>query len=150
MIGRFIDTADVVHEGFDWGEVGWICRPSLTGSTGLCVMDVTLAAGGGHPFHRHPDQEELIWVREGRIEQWLEQEAQVLGPGEAVYIPRNLVHASFAVDGEGARVSVFLTPTAGEDGYSVIDVFEEEPWASLDEERRSTGGPTRCGHDERR
>jgi hypothetical protein len=26
---------------------------------------------------------------------------------------------------------VILTPTAGDDGYSVIDVFEQEPWASL-------------------
>jgi hypothetical protein len=26
---------------------------------------------------------------------------------------------------------VILTPTAGDDGYSVIDVSGEEPWASL-------------------
>lgn len=131
MNGRFIAEADIVRDSFDWGDTGWISRPSLTGSRGMCVMDVTLNPGGGHPFHRHPEQEEVIWVREGRIEQWLEDVKQELGAGEAVYIPRDLVHASYTVGDSQAKLSVILTPTAGDDGYSVIDVFEQEPWASL-------------------
>ena len=131
MNGRFIAEADIVRDRFDWGDTRWISRPSLTGSHGLCVMDVTLNPGGGHPFHRHPEQEEVIWVREGRIEQWLEDAKQELGAGEAVYIPRDLVHASYTVGDSAAKLSVILTPTAGDDGYSVIDVFEQEPWASL-------------------
>ncbi|MDQ6816167.1 MAG: cupin domain-containing protein [Actinomycetota bacterium] len=131
MSGRFISEADIVCETYDWGESAWISRPSLTGSTGLCIMDVTIKPGGGHNFHRHPEQEEVIWVREGRIEQWLEDKQHRLGPGEAVYIPRDIVHASFTVGDAEAKLSVILTPTAGEDGYSVIDVFEEEPWTSL-------------------
>ena len=67
-------------------------------------------------------------MREGRIEQWLEEDKQELGPGEAVYIPTDVVHASFTVGDEDAKLSVILTPTAGDDGYSVVDVFEEEPW----------------------
>ena len=131
MNGRFIAEADIVRDSFDWGDTGWISRPSLTGSRGMCVMDVTLNPGGGHPFHRHPEQEEVIWVREGRIEQWLEDQQQELGAGEAVYIPRDVVHASYTVGDSQAKLSVILTPTAGDDGYSVIDVFEQEPWASL-------------------
>jgi quercetin dioxygenase-like cupin family protein len=131
MSGRFITQDEVARESFDWGETGWISRPSFTGSTAMCVMDVTLIPGGGHAFHRHPDQEEIIWVRAGRIEQWLEQESRELGPGDAVYIPADVVHASFTVGDEPAKLSVILTPTAGDDGYSVIDVFEQEPWASL-------------------
>jgi len=131
MSGRFITHEDIVRDTFDWGQSGWISRPSLTGSTALCVMDVMLKPGGGHNFHRHPDQEEIIWVREGRIEQWLEESKHELGPGEAVHIPRDVVHASFTVGDAEAKISVILSPTAGEDGYSVIDVFEDEPWKSL-------------------
>ncbi len=131
MSGRFITQEDIVRDTFDWGQSGWISRPSLTGSTALCVMDVTLKPGGGHNFHRHPDQEEIIWVREGRIEQWLEERTHELGSGEAVHIPRDVVHASFTVGDTDAKISVILTPTAGEDGYSVVDVFEDEPWKSL-------------------
>ena len=47
MNGRFITQDDIARESFDWGETGWIGRPSLIGSTGLCVMDVTLVPGGG-------------------------------------------------------------------------------------------------------
>jgi quercetin dioxygenase-like cupin family protein len=131
MNGRFITEGDIVTETFDWGKSGWVARPSLTGSTGLCVMDVTLAPGQGHPFHRHPEQEEIIWVREGRIEQWLEDSKHELGPGEAVYIEKDIVHGSYTLGDEPAKLTVILTPTAGEGGYEVIDVFEEEPWASL-------------------
>jgi quercetin dioxygenase-like cupin family protein len=131
MNGRFITKEDIARETFDWGETGWVSRPSFTGSTAMCVMDVTIAPGGGHAFHRHPDQEEIIWVREGRIEQWLERDKHELGPGEAVFIPTDMVHASFNDSDVPAKLSVILTPTAGDDGYSVIDVFEEEPWASL-------------------
>ena len=73
MSGRFITDADIARDEADWGVTGWVSRPSFTGSTSMCVMDVHLAPGGGHAFHRHPDQEEIIWVREGRIEQWLEE-----------------------------------------------------------------------------
>jgi quercetin dioxygenase-like cupin family protein len=131
MNGRFITSDDIVRDTFDWGESGWISRPSLTGSTAFCVMDVTITPGDGHAFHRHPDQEEVIWVREGRIEQWLEKDKHELGPGEAVYIPKDVVHASFNAGDSPAKISVILSPTAGDDGYAVIDVFEEEPWASL-------------------
>ena len=91
MSGRFISESDVVRDRFDWGEAGWISRPELTGSRAICVMDVTIVPGGGHAFHKHPDQEEVIWVREGRIEQWLERDKRELSPGEAVYIPKGVV-----------------------------------------------------------
>jgi quercetin dioxygenase-like cupin family protein len=131
MSGRFITTDDIKHDTADWGDTGWISRPELTGSRALCVMDVTISPGGGHAFHRHPDQEEIIWVREGRVEQWLEQEKRELGPGEAVHIPPDIVHASFTVGDAPAKLSVILSPTAGEGGYEVIDMSGEEPWASL-------------------
>jgi quercetin dioxygenase-like cupin family protein len=131
MSGRFIGVQDIKHDTADWGDTGWISRPELPGSRALCVMDVTISPGGGHAFHRHPDQEEVIWVREGRVEQWLEQERRELGPGEAVYIPSDVVHASFTVGDTPAKLSVILSPTAGEGSYEVIDMSAHEPWASL-------------------
>ncbi len=129
--GRFIQQQDIVRDTFDWGTSGWMARPELTGSTAICVMDVTINPGGGHAFHKHPDQEELIWVREGRVEQWLEDEKRELGAGEAVYIPKGVVHASYTLGDSPAKIAVILSPTAGDGGYEVVDVFEEEPWASL-------------------
>ena len=129
-MSQFITQGDIVRDQFDWGVVGWRLTPS-NGSKQLVIMDVTVEPGGGHDFHRHPGQEEIIWVREGRVEQWLEDGKRELGPGEAVYIEKDVVHGSYTLGDEPAKLTVILTPTAGEGGYEVIDVFEEEPWASL-------------------
>jgi quercetin dioxygenase-like cupin family protein len=111
--------------------LGWISRPSSTGATQLTVMDVTLAPGHGHDFHKHPTQEEVIVVRSGEIEQWLERDRTTLRPGEAVFIPAGAVHASFNEGSEAARLLVSLGPCAGEGGYEVVEVAGEEPWSSL-------------------
>src|SRR5881392_2033267 len=95
MKGTFVLSTDVQRDRLDWGEMGWISRPSTTGAERLTVIDVSLEPGFGHYFHKHPDQEEVIIVRSGRIEQWLEQESRELGPGDAVFVPADTVHASF-------------------------------------------------------
>ena len=130
MSGAFIHGADVQRESLDWGELGWVCAPAQ-GARQLTVLDVTLEPGFGHDFHRHPDQEEVIVVQSGVIEQWLEGERSSLGPGEAVFIPADTVHASFNDGTETARLTVALGPCAGESGYEVVDVSQDEPWRSL-------------------
>jgi quercetin dioxygenase-like cupin family protein len=130
-MSRFVLESDLRRERFDWGEVGWRCVPQATGSKQLAVLDVTLAPGQGHDFHKHPDQEEMIIVKAGRIEQWIEQGSQTLGPGDSVYIDEDVVHASFNTGGEPAELQVVLGPAVGEGGYELVDVSGEEPWNTL-------------------
>lgn len=129
-MSAFVKQQGIRRESFDWGNVGWRCTPEL-GARQITVMDVTLAPGKGHAFHRHPDQEEMIIVKSGRIEQWLEQERSELGPGDAVYIDADVVHASFTLGDEDAELQVVLGPSKGAVGYEVVDVFMDEPWRSL-------------------
>jgi len=131
MNGRFVHEAQVEREQFDWGGLGWISRPPSTGARQLTVIDVSLDPGQGHDFHKHPDQEEVIVVRAGEIEQWLEDEKTVLGPGEAVFVGMGTVHASFNTGQETAQLTVALAPCVGEGGYELVDVSGEEPWSSL-------------------
>ena len=130
-MSRFVRAGEVPQESFEWGGVGWRCRPDVTGAQQITVMDVTISPGGGHAFHKHPDQEEMIIVRSGRIEQWLEQERAELGPGDSVYVDAGVVHASFTLGDEPAQLQVVLGPSRGEIGYEVVDVFEQEPWKGL-------------------
>jgi quercetin dioxygenase-like cupin family protein len=94
-------------------------------------MDVTLGPGKGHDFHKHPDQDEMIIVQAGRIEQWIERSSHALDPGDSVYIDADVVHASFNVGDEDAHLQVVLAPSVGEGGYELVDVSTEEPWASV-------------------
>lgn len=130
-MSRFVLAGDVREDSFDWGHVGWRCTPPITGSKQLAVLDVVLAPGGGHAFHKHPDQEEMIIVTGGWIEQWIEREKHDLGPGDSVYIDADVVHASFNTGGEDAHLQVVLGPAMGDGGYELVDVSVEEPWASL-------------------
>ncbi len=94
-------------------------------------MDVTLTPGNCHDFHKHPDQDEMIIVKSGRVVQWLEQDSRELGAGDSVYIDKDVVHGSFNDFDETAELQVILAPAMGEGGYELVDVAGDEPWASL-------------------
>ena len=97
MNGKFIASANVERDELDWGTIGWLSRPESTGAKDIVAMEVSLSPGYGHDFHKHPDQEEVIYVIEGSVEQWLEDKKQTLNAGDSVFIPADMVHASFNV-----------------------------------------------------
>jgi quercetin dioxygenase-like cupin family protein len=129
--GRFVTAAAVPREAVPQGTLGWHCRPAEMAARDLVVIEATITPGHGHAFHRHPDQEEVLYVLEGRVEQWLEQERRLLGPGDSIFIPRNVVHASFNASDREARFLAILGPSVTDAGYVAIDVSEEAPWRSL-------------------
>ena len=130
-MSTFIPLSEVRREQFDWGVIGWRLVPSK-GAQHLVVMDVELQPGGGHDFHRHPGQEEMIIVKSGTITQFLEAESHVLTTGDSVLVPEGVVHASFNDGDETAHLQVVISPSlGGETGYGLEDVHESEPWASL-------------------
>jgi quercetin dioxygenase-like cupin family protein len=122
---------DVESTAYDWGSAGMRSAPAGTGCTSFVVMDVALAPGAYHAFHKHPDQDEMIIVKSGRVVQWLERDHAELGPGDSVYIDRDVVHGSYNDFGETAELQVVLAPASGSGGYELVDVAGEEPWASL-------------------
>jgi quercetin dioxygenase-like cupin family protein len=131
MSGKFILGQQAEREQLDWGQIGWLSRPATTQAKDITVMEVTLHPGKGHDFHKHPNQEEVIYVMAGQIEQWLETKNQVLKPGDAVFIGADVVHASFNTGNGPAKLMVVLGPCVGEGGYEVVDVAGEAPWNSL-------------------
>lgn len=131
MIGRFISSTEVRRERLDWGSLAWFSGPAASDSKNLVVLEVNLSPEGGHNFHKHPHQEEVIYVLEGEIEQWLGREKQTLRAGDSASIAADLVHASFNVSGRNAKLLAILGPCVGPEGYELVDVSSQEPWASL-------------------
>ena len=130
----FMCVDDVEWEQLDWGSTGWVVRPqNVPDAAKLCVLDVKLERGKGHNFHTHPSQEEIILVRSGTIEQWVERERKVLTAGDCAFIPKGVVHASFVAEDarDPARLFVVLGPSFGPNGYEAVDCSTEEPWASI-------------------
>ncbi len=132
MAGMFVPAAEAVREKLDWGSLAWCCRPEGTGAEDLVVIEVTFAPGGGHAFHKHPQQAEVIYAIEGEVEQWLDRERRTLRPGDCVYIPAGVVHASFNTSANGAKLLAILGPSIGKgNGYEVVEVADEAPWKGL-------------------
>lgn len=131
MSGKYVLRNETEFATLDWGKIAALSSPSTTGARNLTILEGILVPGKGHNFHRHENQEEIILVISGRIEQWIETEKRILGPGDSAFIPPNTVHASFNVgDGEADIVAIF-GPSVGADGLEMIDVSGEAPWRDL-------------------
>lgn len=131
MSGKFMLSRNTPAEELDWGSLRWMSHPPSTDARQLTVIEVTLQPGKGHDFHKHPDQEEVIYVVSGTVEQWLEQEQQTLGTGDSVFIPADAVHASFNNGHTEARLLAILGPCVGDEGYELVDVADQSPWNTL-------------------
>lgn len=131
MTSKFLSSTEIVSDRLDWGELAWISGPSATGSQQITEALVTLAPGCGHNFHRHPRQEEVLYLLSGTLEQWLEDEKRTLSPGDAVFVKRGVVHASFNIGTADAKFLVVLSPSAGDGGYESEEVAHEAPWNGL-------------------
>ena len=53
---------------------------------------VTYDEGEAPPPHSHPNDEQWIYMLEGRVAHLLGDEVYSVGPGDLVHIPRNVVH----------------------------------------------------------
>ena len=131
MGGKFVIARDTGEEVLDWGRLRWLSNPPVTGAKDLTVINVSVAPGKGHDFHKHPEQEEVIYIVAGRVEQWVDREKRILGPGDSAFLPADTVHASFNVGQSDANIVAILGPCVGATGYEVVDVTGEEPWKGL-------------------
>ena len=131
MTGKFISSTEVKREKLEWGSLAWFSSPAASNAKDLVVLEVTLSPAGGHNFHKHPNQEEVIYLIEGEIEQWVDRENRTLRPGDSAFIGADVVHASFNVGDRNAKVLAILGPCVGSEGYELVDVAGQEPWVSL-------------------
>ena len=131
MGGKFVIGKETAAEILDWGQLKWLSHPPSTGARQLTVIDVTLAPGKGHDFHEHPDQEEVLYVVAGKVEQWVDREKRLLGAGDSAFVPKGMVHASFNAGESDAKIIAILGPCVGDGGYELVDVAGNAPWNNL-------------------
>jgi quercetin dioxygenase-like cupin family protein len=131
MSGRFLHKGDVERDQLDIAQLGWLSNPASTGAKHLTVIEGRFFPGKGHGFHYHADQEELIYVVSGSVEHWIEEEKRTLVPGDCVFMPAGVVHATFNITNEDATIFAVLGPCVGEKGVENIDVSGEAPWNRL-------------------
>jgi quercetin dioxygenase-like cupin family protein len=131
MPGKFTLETETQPDVLDWGRLSFLSAPNATGAKQLTVIGGSIFPGKGHNFHHHPDQEEVLYVISGTIEQWVDREKRTLGPGDSAYFPAGVVHATFNAGTDEATVLAVLGPCVGEAGIEQVDVSGEAPWSGL-------------------
>ena len=127
MPRKFLIAKEIEVTVNDFGTSSRLSDPPSTGAKQLTVIDVSFDPGKGHNFHKHPDQEEVVLVISGKVEQWVDREKRILGPGDSAFIPAGVVHASFNGGDQPARIIASLGPV----GYEVVDVANDAPKDTL-------------------
>lgn len=127
---RFVTKEEAIVEELPWGPHEWLCRPDVVDAKNLLLVRVTMPPGQAHQFHHHPAMEEIIYVVSGHAEQWVEREWRALGPGEMAHIPVGVVHGTYNSSSSPLVFLAILSP-ANAPGPALVDVSQEEPWASL-------------------
>ncbi len=127
---RFVSANDTEVESLAGKTHDWYFKDGRGDSESLVPVRARIDPGSGEPFHSHPKIDEIIYVLEGSMEQWLVKESRVLGPGDTIYIPRGVIHGCYNVSPADCVFLAILSPSKIQGPFSV-DHSEEEPWRSL-------------------
>jgi quercetin dioxygenase-like cupin family protein len=126
----FRAAGDIERDEQDWGTFAAVSSPA-DGAERIMTIEAVFLPGKSHAFHRHPNQEEVIYVLDGELEQWVEAEHRLLRAGDAVVISPAVVHASYNESDRPAKILAILSPCVGQAGYEVEELADVEPWRSL-------------------
>src|SRR5205085_2261482 len=88
----------------------WKATADETGGA-LFAFEDSLDRGKVTPLHRHPDEDETLYVLAGEIVVVVGDDRRELGPGGFSFAPRGVAHAVAAIS-DTARVLTLHTPAA--------------------------------------
>jgi quercetin dioxygenase-like cupin family protein len=102
-----------------WGDA---IRLLATGADtkGCCALvEITTRRGAEPPLHLHHREDQVVYVLEGDVTFWLEDERLPRSAGTSVVLPAGREHG-FAVESDEAKLLVIVTPAGLEDFYAAV------------------------------
>lgn len=126
----FIPAAQNPGETIDGRQHFWLSKPGLTPTDDLYFVKVVIPPGKGHPFHIHPNKEEVLYILSGRAEQWLGEKMEIMEAGDSLYVPKSAPHATYNAGEVDLVFLAAITPGSAE-GEVTIDVSQETPWEKI-------------------
>ena len=88
---KMTDVATAVPEHWRPGVETRLIVAAVNGASELCIFEQWVAPGAGAPTHSHA-VEEILTVRAGEAEIWLEDERMTLSAGQSVIVPARKNH----------------------------------------------------------
>jgi mannose-6-phosphate isomerase-like protein (cupin superfamily) len=88
---QIIEPRDRALEPWRAGVETRMVVSAQTGAAQLCIFEQWVAPGHGAPTHSHP-VEEVLTVRDGEAEMWLDSERRIVTAGQAMVVPAGRLH----------------------------------------------------------
>lgn len=85
------DPASLPAEQWRPGVETRMVVSARNGAAQLCIFEQWMAPGAGTPTHSHP-VEEVLSVREGEAEMWIDDERAVVRSGQSLIVPAGRRH----------------------------------------------------------
>jgi quercetin dioxygenase-like cupin family protein len=96
----------------------------------LAIFEQTsISQGRGTPLHIHPYQDEVFYVIEGEYYLRIGTEKVRLGPGDSIFMARDVPHAWTQVSMKGKMIIVFQPAGKMEEFFITLAGLEKEPSA---------------------
>ena len=86
-----VDVRDMLPEQWRLGVETRMLVSASNGAAQLCIFEQWIAPGAGAPTHSHP-VEEVLTVRDGEAEMWLDEERVIVSAGQALIVPAGRKH----------------------------------------------------------
>src|SRR5258708_7949234 len=86
-----IDVREMAPEQWRAGVETGMVGSGSDGTAQLCIFEQWVAPGGGAPTHTHP-VEEVLTVRDGEAEMWIDDERIVVSAGQSLVVPAQRKH----------------------------------------------------------
>ena len=86
-----VDVRDILPEQWRLGVETRMLVSARNGAAQLCIFEQWIAPGAGAPTHSHP-VEEVLTVREGEAEMWMDERRVVVSAGQSLIVPAQRQH----------------------------------------------------------
>src|SRR5882757_4188741 len=86
-----VDVRDMLPEQWRLGVETRMLVSASNGAKQLCIFEQWVAPGAGAPTHSHA-VEEVLTVRQGEAEMWIEDERAIVTEGQSLIVPAGRRH----------------------------------------------------------
>ena len=86
-----VDVRDMLPEQWRLGVETRMLVSACNGAAQLCIFEQWIAPGAGAPTHTHP-VEEVLTVREGEAEMWMDERRVIVSAGQSLIVPAGRKH----------------------------------------------------------
>ena len=88
---KVVDIRDMPPEHWRPGVETRMLVSARNGAAQLCIFEQWVAPGVGAPTHSHP-VEEVLTVREGEAEMWIDEQRVIVPAGQSLIVPAGRQH----------------------------------------------------------